>query len=156
MFYTEYALAQIKSSDILYGNGQPPVIKNPGRSKYCCKHIILALSTALKDYKSLSKDKKLQLSLQPTQPKKKEVEPKIVIPKTPIKKLPKEKVQPKTPIPAPVTTKPVKPTKPVTTKPGETPTKTSPKTNIKKPVMKEITPSQQPWGKNKKTEEVKE
>ena len=104
MFYVEYALAQQKSSEILYGNGKPPVVRNSQKKAYLCKHSVLALETAVKDYKSLSKDKKLNLSLEPTQPGKTpgvitKKEPKVTIPETPIKPDETKKVTPKIPVP---------------------------------------------------------
>lgn len=49
-FFVEYALAKYDSSDIIYSNGDPPVIKNPTELAYCCKHSLLALETAIKEY----------------------------------------------------------------------------------------------------------
>jgi len=62
-FYVEFALAKHKSSSILYSNGKPPVIKNPRYSPFICKHTILAVQTAVKDYARLNKEKKLQQKL---------------------------------------------------------------------------------------------
>lgn len=53
LFYVEYALAKYKSSDIIYSNGKRPKIKNPKEIAFTCKHVNLAMETAIKDYKQL-------------------------------------------------------------------------------------------------------
>jgi len=63
MFYTEFALTKKKSSDLLYGNGKPPVIKNPRNIAFACKHVLKALETAKNDYARLNKTKKLEQQL---------------------------------------------------------------------------------------------
>lgn len=44
----EYVLAQHGAADIVYGNGEPPDIKNPDHRIGCCKHII-ALRALIKE-----------------------------------------------------------------------------------------------------------
>lgn len=53
LFNVEYALAKHKSSDIIYSNGKRPVVKNPKEIAYLCKHVLLAVETAIKDYKKM-------------------------------------------------------------------------------------------------------
>jgi len=51
MYVCEYSLAKQSSSDIIYSNGQPPVIKNPHMIGWCCKHVVLAIQKSIKDWK---------------------------------------------------------------------------------------------------------
>ncbi len=44
----EWSNAQVGASDIIYGNGEPPDIKNPGHRPGLCKHL-LALRQLIKD-----------------------------------------------------------------------------------------------------------
>jgi hypothetical protein len=47
MFRHEFSLHHYGAADIIYGNGEPPVITNPGMRPSCCKHI-LALRALIK------------------------------------------------------------------------------------------------------------
>lgn len=79
LFYNEYALAKVDSSDILYSNGQPPVVRNPGEVPFVCKHGFMAIKESIKLWKTQSrlrkKFEKVKEAPQPTQrirtPKKK-------------------------------------------------------------------------------------
>lgn len=48
LFYNEYALAMVDSSDIQYSNGEPPVIRNPKMTPYVCKHGYMAITESIK------------------------------------------------------------------------------------------------------------
>ncbi len=45
----EWALKQKGAADILYGNGQPPVVRNPKNIPWGCKHVIKVLREILKN-----------------------------------------------------------------------------------------------------------
>jgi len=47
MFVCEWALAYHGSSDVLYGNGDPPVEKNPRYAPVVCKHLLVALDKSI-------------------------------------------------------------------------------------------------------------
>lgn len=81
LFYVEYALAQTGNTDILYSNGNPPVIKNPDEIPYVCKHSYLALQTAVEEYKNLGElqDVLNKVKLEPA-PVEKEKPVKPIIP----------------------------------------------------------------------------
>ncbi len=42
-FRWEYALAEKGGADIVYGNGDPPVDRNPSMKPGCCKHVVALL-----------------------------------------------------------------------------------------------------------------
>lgn len=46
MFRWEYALTAKGGADIVYGNGDPPVDKNPSMKPGCCKHLVALIFLA--------------------------------------------------------------------------------------------------------------
>lgn len=49
LYHWEYALTHHGASDIIYGNGKPPVEKNPGLHPAGCKHCVVAFHYLLRN-----------------------------------------------------------------------------------------------------------